>query len=309
MRDHVVRRITELALADPRIMLITGDLGFGVLNEYRDECGDQFINVGVAEQNMTAVAAGMALEGFVVFTYSIGNFPTLRCLEQIRNDVCYHDLNVNVLAVGGGFSYGQLGMSHHATEDLSIMRALPNMQVIAPSDPWQAAQAVDSIVEHPGPSYLRIDKSSAGLEASEERKFQIGKARVLKRGTDVTLVGVGGILSECLNAAAELGDRGISAGVVEMATIKPFDDVAIRELAANTRIIVTVEEHSIIGGLGSAVAEVMAEHVCRARLIRIGLEDIYSSVVGSQDYLRSVYGMDSAAITKRVASALQNDTC
>ena len=125
MRDHVVRRLTELAQADERIVLITGDLGFGVLNEYREKCAGQFINAGVAEQNMTAIAAGMALEGYVVFTYSIGNFPTLRCLEQLRNDVCYHDLNVNVLAVGGGFSYGQLGMSHHATEDLSIMRALP----------------------------------------------------------------------------------------------------------------------------------------------------------------------------------------
>ena len=196
MRDHVVGRITELALSDPRIILITGDLGFGVLNEYREKCADQFINAGVAEQNMTAVAAGMALEGFIVFTYSIGNFPTLRCLEQILNDVCYHDLNVNVLAVGGGFSYGQLGMSHHATEDLSIMRALPNMQVIAPSDAWQAAQAIDSMVAHTGPSYMRIDKSSAGLDASVEGEFRVGKARVLARGKDVTLIGSGGILAE-----------------------------------------------------------------------------------------------------------------
>jgi len=309
MRDHVVGRLTELALADPRIVLITGDLGFGVLNEYREKCADQFINAGVAEQNMTAMAAGMALEGFRVFTYSIGNFPTLRCLEQIRNDVCYHDLNVNVLAVGGGFSYGQLGMSHHATEDISIMRALPNMQVIVPSDPWQASQAVDAIVEHAGPSYMRIDKSSAGLEANAEGEFQVGKARILTQGTDVTLIGSGGILAECLKSTVELKEQGILAGVVEMATIKPVDAVAIQELAEKTSLIVTVEEHSIVGGLGGAVAEVMAEKGCGTRLVRVGLEDTYSSVVGSQEYLRGAYGMDAASITRRVTNALQETAC
>lgn len=307
MRDHVVGRITELALADPRIVLITGDLGFGVLNEFREKCTEQFINAGVAEQNMTAMSAGMALEGFIVFTYSIANFPTLRCLEQIRNDICYHDLNVNVLAVGGGFSYGQLGMSHHATEDLSIMRALPNMQVVAPSDPWQAAQAVDSIVAHKGPSYLRIDKSSAGLDAADGAAFQIGKARILMRGTDVTLVASGGILSECLKAATILSEQRLSVGVVEMATIKPIDDIAIRDLSIRSSLIVTVEEHSIIGGLGGAVAEVMAEQCSGARLVRIGLDDSYSSIVGSQEYLRGVYGMDSNSIVNRVVSELQSN--
>lgn len=309
MRDHVVRRITELAMADPRIILITGDLGFGVLNEYREKCAGQFINAGVAEQNMTAIAAGMALEGFVVFTYSIGNFPTLRCLEQIRNDVCYHDLNVNVLAVGGGFSYGQLGMSHHATEDLSIMRALPNMQVVAPSDPWQAAQAVDCIVDHPGPSYLRIDKSYAGIEASAEGEFQMGKARVLTQGSDVTMLAAGGIIAECLRSATNLQKLGISAGVVEMATIKPIDDAAIRDLAIKSSLIVTVEEHSIVGGLGGAVAEIMAEQGSGTRLVRLGLKDEYSSVVGSQEYLRGVYELDSAAITRRVSGELRNGSC
>ena len=269
----------------------------------------QFINAGVAEQNMTAVAAGMALEGFTVFTYSIGNFPTLRCLEQIRNDVCYHDLNVNILAVGGGFSYGQLGMSHHATEDLSIMRALPNMQVIAPSDPWQAAQAVDSIAEHPGPSYMRIDKSSAGIEPGADNDFKVGKARVISKGADVTLIGTGGILAECLAAGDALLKQGISTGVVEMATIKPIDRDLICKLAANTSLIVTVEEHSIIGGLGGAVAEVVAEHGCATPLVRIGLNDVYSSVVGSQDYLRSTYEIDAASIEKRVKRELQNRQC
>lgn len=304
MRDHVVGRITELAMADPRIILITGDLGFGVLNEFREKCAGQFINAGVAEQNMTGLAAGMAMEGFIVFTYSIGNFPTLRCLEQIRNDVCYHNANVNILAVGGGFSYGPLGMSHHATEDISIMRALPNMRVLAPSDPWQAAALVDSLVNVPGPSYLRIDKSSAGLERQRESDFDIGMARVLRTGSDVTIIGAGGILAECIDAADILSNSNVSAGVMELATIKPIDHDSISVVASNTSLVVTVEEHSIIGGLGGAVAEVMASEGCSAKLVRIGLNDIYSSVVGSQEYLRNYYRMDAAAIVERVSDAL-----
>jgi len=300
MRDGVIGRLTELALTDPRIMLITGDLGFGVLDEYRRKCADQFINAGVAEQNMTGLAAGMAMEGMTVFTYSIGNFPTLRCLEQIRNDICYHDANVKILAVGGGFSYGQLGMSHHATEDLSIMRALPNMRVFVPSDPWQAQMVVDELVEWPGPCYLRIDKSSAGLERPQEGGFVAGVARVLREGNDVTIVGTGGILAECLSAATMLSQDGMSVGVVEMSTVKPLDGEAIASATECSSMVVTVEEHSIIGGLGGAVAEVMAELGSSTPLVRIGLPDVYSSVVGTQDYLRRHYRMDSGAIVERV---------
>ena len=304
MRDHVIGRLTELALQDPRIMLITGDLGFGVLDLYREKCASQFINAGVAEQNMTAMATGMAMEGFIVFTYSIANFPILRCLEQLRNDACYHDANVNVLAVGGGFSYGALGMSHHATEDLSIMRALPNMKVVVPSDPWQAAIAIDSLVDSPGPSYLRIDKSSAGFEKPSEGGFDLGKGRWIRRGQDVAIIGSGGILAECVVAANILADNDVAAGVLEMATIKPIDEDAVRAAALQFPLIVTVEEHSIIGGLGGAVAEVMAQEGCGTPLVRIGLDDIYSSVVGSQQYLRNRYGMDAAAIVGRVQDAL-----
>ena len=304
MRDHVVGKLMELALKDPRIMLITGDLGFGVLNDYRERCADQFINAGVAEQNMTAMAAGMAMEGFIVFTYSIANFPILRCLEQLRNDACYHDANVNVLAVGGGFSYGSLGMSHHATEDLSIMRALPNMQVVVPSDPWQAAIAVASLAETPGPSYLRIDKSRAGLEQPSQGGFHLGKARWIREGQDVAIIGTGGILSECLLAADALAKSGQSAAVIEMATIKPLDKDAVLAAARQCSVVVTVEEHSVVGGLGGAVAEIMAEAGCAARLVRVGLEDTYSSVVGSQEYLRNRYGMDAGAIVERARSTL-----
>ena len=309
MRDHVVGRLTELALNDPRIMLITGDLGFGVLNEYREKCADQFINAGVAEQNMTAVATGMAMEGFIVFTYSIANFPTLRCLEQLRNDAFYHDANVNVLAVGGGFSYGSLGMSHHATEDLSVMRALPNVRVLVPSDPWQAALAIDSLVADPGPSYLRIDKSNAGLAAPSSGGFDIGVARIVRDGDGVTIISAGGILAECLQAADMLADCGLTVRVIEMATVKPIDRAAIIDAADDSYLMLTVEEHSIVGGLGGAVAEVMAESGSSCKLMRIGLDDTYSSVVGSQDFLRRHYGMDAATIAKRVRNEMSNQRC
>ena len=160
MRDHFVKRLCELAESDRRITLITGDLGFGVLNEFRQRFPRQFINAGIAEQNMTGLATGMALEGRIVFTYSIGNFSTLRCLEQIRNDACYHEANVKIVSVGGGFSYGALGISHHATEDLAIMRSLPGLTVVSPCGLWEAVQAAEAVTRTPGVCYVRIDKSA-----------------------------------------------------------------------------------------------------------------------------------------------------
>ncbi len=306
MRDHVVGAITQHAMQDDSILLVTGDLGFGVLNEFRERCPDQFINAGVAEQNMTGLAAGLALEGFKVFTYSIANFPTLRCLEQLRNDVCYHNANVTVIAVGGGFSYGSLGMSHHATEDLSIMRSLPNMRVLAPSSKTHAAAAVTTILESPAPGYLRVDKSDSGVSRGDDNVFEIGKARSFASGDDVTIIGVGGILAECISAREQLETRGLSVGLMEMPTVKPIDEAAITRVAASCQFIATVEEHSVIGGLGGAVAEVLASTRDAARLVRIGLEDRYSSIVGSQHYLRQEYGMDAAAIVDRVTRELSS---
>ena len=174
MRDTFIEELTKRALIDPNVFLITGDLGFGVLEEFGESFPDQFLNAGVAEQNMTAIAAGMAMEGRKVFTYSIGNFPTLRCLEQIRNDICYHDLDVTIVSIGGGFSYGQLGMSHHATEDISIMRALPNIEVIIPSSLDEVSGSFNHIIQNQGPKYLRLDKSTADFECKDQ--FTFGKA-------------------------------------------------------------------------------------------------------------------------------------
>lgn len=190
MRDAFIARLHELAGKDPRIMLVTGDLGFGVLDRFAAAYPKQFINAGVAEQNMTGLATGLALEGRIVFTYSIANFSTLRCLEQIRNDAAYHGANVKVVAIGGGFSYGALGISHHATEDIAVMRAMPDVTVVCPGDDWEAAEATSALVSHQGTCYLRLDRSSAATPPSSER-FELGKARVVAEGNDIALVCTG----------------------------------------------------------------------------------------------------------------------
>jgi transketolase len=273
-----------------------------VLNDFIARFPDNYVNAGVAEQNMTAIACGMAMAGARAYTYSIGNFPTLRCLEQLRNDVCYHHADVTVIAVGGGFSYGQLGMSHFATEDLAILRALPGMTVVAPSDPWQAYALARQLHARGGPAYLRIDKSKAGLP---EGPVELGKARQVRDGGDAVIFATGGILGEAMAAAEMLARHDASIRVVDVHTLKPLDVKAIREAAAACRHVVTLEEHSIIGGLGGAVAETCLEGgVALASFRRIGLDDCYPDVVGDQQYLRARHGMNAPAVAAALHAAL-----
>ncbi|MEO7966934.1 MAG: transketolase C-terminal domain-containing protein [Gemmatimonadaceae bacterium] len=305
MRDAFVSRLESLAAADPRIFLVTGDLGFAVLDRYRERFPKQFLNAGVAEQNMTGVATGLALDGRIVFTYSIANFPTLRCLEQIRNDASYHEANVKVVAIGGGFSYGALGMSHHATEDLAIFRAMPGVTVVAPGCLWEVEGAVDALVASPGTAYLRLDKSSAGRTGRYGERFVLGDARVLREGEAVTIIAAGGILAVALAAADALAADGVHCRVVSMHTLSPFDDAAVVRAARETGGIVTLEEHVVEGGLSGAVAEACLDAgVMPARFRRIGLRGGFASRVGSQDYLRAAYGMDAPATIRAVRELL-----
>ena len=303
MRDAFVRALTELAAEDPSVVLVTGDLGFGVLNDFAERFPASYLNAGVAEQNMTAVACGMALAGAHAYTYSIGNFPTLRCLEQLRNDVCYHRADVTVVAVGGGLSYGQLGMSHFATEDLAILRTLPEMMVVPPSDPWQAYELTRQMYATGGPQYLRIDKSFAGLP---EGLVELGKARQVRAGSDAVIFAIGGILGEAVAAAEVLAGEGVSVRVVEIHTLKPLDVEAICEAAAACGIVVTLEEHTVVGGLGGAVAEALMSGGVRVeRFARLGLENSYPDVVGDQAYLRARHGLDRDGVTKSLRKALE----
>lgn len=302
MRDQFVRTLSEIAREDRNTVLVTGDLGFGVLTNFAREFPCQYLNAGVAEQNMTALAVGMALEGKTVYTYSIANFPTLRCLEQIRNDACYHQVSVKIVAVGGGFAYGPLGISHHATEDLAIMRALPNMTVLSPGDPREVDGATRAIHRTPGTCYLRLGRGGEPAVHEGPVKFEIGKALPLLTGGDVAVVATGSILREALDACQSARAKGRLVALYSMPTVQPLDRELVESLSRSVRRIITVEEHSIVGGLGSAVAEVCAEVGGRAVLRRVGLREGFSSVVGDQAYLRKVYGMSREAILEAIAS-------
>ena len=306
MRTAFIQALSDLAAHDRRVTLITGDLGFGVMEGFAQAYPHQFVNIGVAEQNMTSVAAGMALAGRIVFTYSIGNFPTLRCLEQVRNDVCYHKADVKVVTVGGGFAYGALGMSHHATEDLAIMRAMPNMVVIAPGDPVEAAAAVRAVTVRPGPCYLRLGRAGERAVHGPGVRFELGRAITVRDGGDVTMISTGGLLERAMRVAEQLDAEGIHVRVLSMHTLKPLDTEAVAQAARQTGALLTLEEHSIIGGLGSAVAEALFEGpVNGVRLRRVALPPAFAAVAGSQDYLREVGGLSESAIAEAVRSLLR----
>ncbi len=306
MRDTFVKTLVELAKNDKNIELITGDLGFGVLKPFWEQCPNQFTNAGIAEQNMTSMAAGMALEGKTVFTYSIGNFPTLRCLEQIRNDCAYHNANVKIVCVGGGFAYGSLGMSHHATEDIAILRALPGLVVMAPADLVEAEECTKSLAKYKGTAYLRLGRGGEKRIHDSIKDFQIGKAIKVHDGNRIAIFSTGAIFEEVTAAYEELKNMGCSPVVYTFPTVKPIDKGVITEISKKVELIVTVEEHNIIGGFGGAVAEVMAEIKDKsARLLRVGLNDEYSVTVGNQKYLRQQYGMDSKAIVSKIENEMK----
>ncbi len=305
MRDTFVKTLIELAKKDKNIELITGDLGFGVLKPFWEQCPDQFTNAGIAEQNMTTVAAGMALEGKTVFTYSIGNFPTLRCLEQIRNDCAYHNANVKIVCIGGGFVYGQLGMSHQATEDLSILRALPDVIVMAPADLVETEECTKALVSYPGTAYLRLGRGGEERIHDKIDNFQIGRAIKVNDGENVVIFSTGAIFEEVKAVQKRLVADRYNPSVYTFPTVKPIDKETIEWCAKKFDLIVTCEEHNIIGGFGSAVAEVMAEMKSkRAYLLRIGLNDEYSVKVGDQKYLREQYGMASDVIVRKIEESI-----
>lgn len=304
MRDTFVKTLMEIAQKDKNVILITGDLGFGVLKPFWEKFPDQFINAGIAEQDMTGLAAGMALTGKTVFTYSIGNFPTLRCLEQIRNDCAYHNANVKIVCVGGGFTYGSLGMSHHATEDIAVMRALPGVTVMAPGDLTEAQVCTKAAYSTPGTCYLRLGRGGEPKIHDDLSDYKPNSAIKIKDGSSVAIFSTGAIFEEAKEAVDLLLKKGIDAALYTFPFVKPLDEAAVEYCAEKYKLIVTAEEHNTVGGFGSAVAEVLSAKG-GARLLRIGLDDKYSSIVGTQKYLRQAYGMDGASIAKKAAEALE----
>ena len=308
MRGAFFHALTALAEQDQRVCLIVGDLGFGVVETFARRFPDRFLNAGVAEQNMTGIAAGMALSGKVVFTYSIANFPILRCLEQVRNDVCYHNANVIIVAVGGGLAYGSLGATHHATEDLAIMSALPRMVVVARGDPAETEAATRAVVAHSGPCYLRLGRAGEAKVHYGQIHFELGKAIQVRDGQDLTLISTGGLLETAVQVAESLRHSGLQTRVLSMHTVKPLDSGAILAAARETGAVFTLEEQSVVGGLGGAVAELLAE-AGEGPIVfkRFGLTSEFSSVVGTQEYLRAQHGLSVESLAAAIRSKLEKN--
>ncbi len=308
MRNAFIQTLVELAKVDERIFLLVGDLGYSVVEPFMQNFSDRFVNVGVAEQNLLGVATGLAACDKIVFVYSIANFPTLRCLEQIRNDVCYHNANVKIVAVGGGVSYGTHGITHHATEDLAIMRALPNMTVIAPGDPVEVAMATRAVKDHVGPCYLRLGKSGERAVHEALAEFQIGKAIVVRNGDVATLITTGNMLHAAVQAADELSQQNVRVRVISMHTLKPIDKEIILRAAQETPVIITIEEHNPIGGLGSAVSEVLSG-IDNNKVVfrRMDLREMSWNVIGSQQYIRKVSGLSVEGIISTVTDAISQE--
>ena len=310
MRNAFVDTLCKLAAQDKNIYLLAGDLGFSVLNKFQERNPENFINAGIAEQNMTAVAAGLALEGNTVFTYSMPNFALLRCLEQVRCCVAYPKANVKIVAVGAGLVYGTLGVTHHATEDLSIARAIPNMIVFSPADPYESAAVTNAAYQIDMPCYIRLGKGRESLIHSKKiSSYTIGRAIKILDGDDCAIFSTGAISIEAFKSAQNLIAQGISTAFFTFPTIKPIDVEVIEEYARKCKFIVTVEENNIIGGFGSAVAEIIsAMKSNKAFLKLVGINDEFTNVAGSSDYLLALHNLKEECISAMIAKEFSDLT-
>jgi len=304
MRNAFADEILHQARANPMVTLVTADIGNRLFDPFKAEFPERFFNCGVAEANMTGVAAGMASQGLKAFTYTITPFATTRCLEQIRVDLCYHDLPVTVCGVGSGYAYGPLGATHHACEDISFLRSLPNMAVCCPGDPLEMRSLLAAAVHWPGPLYLRLGKKGEPSVHPSQPNVTIGKVLLVKPGTDCCLLSTGTILPMVLEAASRLQEQGVNCEVISFHTVKPLDTDYLTEAFQRFPLVVTVEEHSLIGGLGSAVAEWMVDRgPSSTHLLRVGTPDRFIKDCGETEYIHHQIGLTAEAVTQRVLSA------
>ena len=302
-RNYYGKALADLAKTRKDIVVLDADLaGSTKTSEFQKAAPERFVEVGIAEQNMIGVASGLAASGKTVFASTFAVFATGRCWEQIRLAVAYPKQNVKIVSTHCGISVGEDGASHQGLEDISIMRSIPNMVVISPADAYEAYAATMAIADYKGPCYMRLGRADFPIITEEGAKFEIGKAKVLREGKDVTLIGTGQMVSACLEAAKELASEGIEAEVINVSTIKPLDTECIGKSVAKTGCAVTAEEHSIIGGLGSAVAEFLSEE-CPAPVIRVGTKDTFGES-GKAELLMEKYGLTAKDIVKAAETSI-----
>jgi transketolase len=297
MRDAFVKKLASMAEADDKVFLLVGDLGYGVVDDFAKRFPRQFLNVGVAEQNMMGMAAGLAHSGYKVFVYSIANFPTIRCLEQIRNDVCYHNLDVTVVAIGAGFGYGTLGYSHFAIEDLAVLRCLPNLNIYSPGDTYELEVALDQIAIDKRPNYLRLGKNGEKplLGATIKNPFC---ARVIKQGSgDFAILSTGNIGIEVTKALLQISEdlnNQITHFSIPSLSYETLKSLTLMDFSK----VLTVEEHRLSGGFGSFILEYLEHFQIHTQVRRIGVSNTADFPIGDHDFIKQCLGVDSLQISR-----------
>ncbi len=308
MRQTCLNMVYELAKQDRRVFYIGSDIGFRTLDQFKEEMPDRFFLEGISEANVVGMAAGLALEGKIPYVNTIATFITRRCYEQVVIDLCLHNVNVRLIGNGGGMVYAPLGPTHEAIEDIAIFRAIPNMTIVAPADADEMRRFMPLTVDYPGPIYIRLGKGYDPIVTTDDVPFQIGKAVPVRDGRDALILTTGVSLQVALKAVGALSEDGIEAAVLHIPTIKPLDTEAILDSIAKVPIVVTVEEHSLIGGLGSAIAEIIAEAGFdpAKRFKRVALPDEFPDEYGSQASLMERYSITPnglASVVKGLAES------
>ncbi|MGJ4962406.1 transketolase family protein [Bradyrhizobium sp. HKCCYLRH3061] len=306
MRNAFADELTKLGNEDSRVVMLSGDIGNRLFDKFKDKHPSRFFNCGVAEANMMGVAAGMAMNGLRPVAYTITPFVTTRCLEQIRTDVCYHEAPVTIVAVGAGLAYSGLGPTHHACEDISFLRSIPNMVVICPGDAFEVRGALRAAMQQDRPVYIRMGKKGEPVvHKGPITDFKIGKAIMIEEGSDVCLLSTGNMLPEAIEAGHRLKEKGISAEVVSFHTVKPLDEDKLKQAFSRFKLVATIEEHSLIGGFGAAVSEWLVDSETSAKkFLRFGTPDAFFKKSGEQEYAREVLGLTGHQIADKIIHAL-----